>query len=178
MSSCSSPSRKAKDFVDTTISRAETIDAGNGRIETQTTTVIHHVDWLQKRHDRPTLKAIVMVESTREIKGVIEQDTRFHITSRVMLAHLPGPVIRSHWAIETGSHWVMAMVFHDDERGSEPILPPRTSPPSNIWRITCSEGLPDRINSACDAKPPGEMMSSSRASSPHEIFARYVWFRY
>jgi predicted transposase YbfD/YdcC len=107
--------QKARNFKDTTISRAETIDADNGRIETRTTTVIHDVDWLQERHGWPGLKAIVMVESTREIKGIIEQNTRFYITSLVMLAHLLGPVIRSHWAIENSLHWVMDMVFRDDE---------------------------------------------------------------
>jgi predicted transposase YbfD/YdcC len=96
--------QKAKDFADTTISRAETIDADNGRIETRTTTVIHDVDWLRKRHGWPGLNAIAMVESTRETKGVIEKDTRIFITSLVMLAHLLGPVIRSHWAIENSLH--------------------------------------------------------------------------
>jgi predicted transposase YbfD/YdcC len=107
--------QKTKDFADTTISRAETIDADNGRIETRTTTVIHDVDWLRKRHRWPGLNAIAMVESTREIGGVIEKDTRIFITSLVMLAHLLGPVIRSHWAIENSLHWVMDMVFRDDE---------------------------------------------------------------
>ena len=32
-----------------------------------------------------------------------------------MLAHLLGPVIRGHWAIENSLHWVMDMVFRDDE---------------------------------------------------------------
>jgi predicted transposase YbfD/YdcC len=107
--------QKAKKFADTTISRAETIDADNGRIETRTVTVIHDIDWLQKRHAWPGLSAIAIVESTRESGGVIERDTRFYITSLVMLAHLLGPVIRSHWAIENSLHWVMDMVFRDDE---------------------------------------------------------------
>ena len=107
--------QKAKDFADTTVSRAETIDADNGRIETRTTTVIHDLAWLQKRHHWPGLAAIAMVESSREINGVIEKDTRFYITSLVMLAHLMGPIIRSHWAIENSLHWVMDMTFRDDE---------------------------------------------------------------
>jgi predicted transposase YbfD/YdcC len=107
--------QKATGFADTTISRAETIDADNGRIETRTTTVIHDVEWLRKRHGWPGLNAMAMVESTRETKGVIEKDTRFYITSLVMPAHLLGPVIRSHWAIENSLHWVMDMVFRDDE---------------------------------------------------------------
>jgi predicted transposase YbfD/YdcC len=107
--------QRAKNFADTTISQAETIDADNGRIETRTVTVIHDIDWIQKRHGWPGLNAIAMVESTRETGGVIEKDTRFYITSLVMLAHLLGPVIRSHWAIENSLHWVMDMVFRDDE---------------------------------------------------------------
>jgi len=107
--------QKAAGFKDTTISWDQTVDGDHGRIETRTTTVIHDVAWLQERHDWPGLKAVVMVESSRETAGKIEQETRFYITSLVLLAHLLGPVIRSHWAIENGLHWVMDMVFRDDE---------------------------------------------------------------
>ena len=108
--------QKAVNFKDTKISQAETIDADNGgRIETRTVTVIHDVGWLQKRHDWPGLKAVAMVESTREIRGAVEKDTRIYITSLAMIATLLGPVIRSHWAIENSLHWVMDMIFRDDE---------------------------------------------------------------
>jgi predicted transposase YbfD/YdcC len=107
--------QKSRNFVDSKMSRAETIDADNGRIETRTTTVIHDVEWLRKRHDWPGLNAVAIVESTRELGGKIEKETRYYITSLVMLAHLLGPVIRSHWAIENSLHWVMDMVFRDDE---------------------------------------------------------------
>jgi predicted transposase YbfD/YdcC len=45
----------------------------------------------------------------------IEQETRFYITSLVLLANLLGPIIRSHWAIENSLHWVLDMIFRDDE---------------------------------------------------------------
>ena len=107
--------QKAKDFKDTTISRDETIDGDHGRIETRTTTVIHDVAWLQERHNWPGLKAVVVVESAREIAGKIERETRFYITSLVLLAILLGPIVRGHWAIENSLHWVMDMIFRDDE---------------------------------------------------------------
>lgn len=107
--------QKTRNFVDSKVSRAETIDADNGRIETRTTTVIHDVEWLRKRHDWPALNAIAIVDSTRECGGKIERETRYYITSLVMSAPLLGPVIRSHWAIENSLHWVMDMVFRDDE---------------------------------------------------------------
>ena len=59
--------QKAEDFKDTTISQRQTVDGDHGRIETRTTTVIHDVAWLQERHNWPGLKAVVMVESRREI---------------------------------------------------------------------------------------------------------------
>ena len=107
--------QKAAGFKDTEISRGETIDGDHGRIETRTTTVIHDVAWLQERHDWPGLKAVVVVESTRESNGKVEQETRFYITSLLLAATLLGPIVRSHWAIENSLHWVMDMIFRDDE---------------------------------------------------------------
>ncbi len=113
--------QKAKGFKDTKISRDETVDGDHGRIETRTTTVIHDIAWLQDRHDWPGLKSVIIVDSIREIPGPspgtdkIERETRFYITSLILLAGLLGPIIRSHWAIENSLHWVMDMVFRDDE---------------------------------------------------------------
>jgi predicted transposase YbfD/YdcC len=106
--------QKANDFRDTTISRDQTLDGDHGRIETRATTVIHDADWLRDRHDWPGLKSVVMVESIRETGDKTETETRFYITSLVMTAAQLGPVIRSHWAVES-MHWVLDMVFRDDE---------------------------------------------------------------
>jgi predicted transposase YbfD/YdcC len=93
--------QQASGFRDSKISRDTTIDGDHGRIETRTTTVIHDVDWLQDRHGWPGLKAIVIVESSREIRGETKQETRLYITSLVLLASLLGPIVRGHWAIES-----------------------------------------------------------------------------
>jgi predicted transposase YbfD/YdcC len=113
--------QKANGFKDTTVSSDQTVDGDHGRIETRTVTVFHDVGWLQERHDWPGLKSCVMVESVREIKGSspqadkIERETRFYITSLAWIAYQIGPFIRGHWAIENGLHWVMDMMFRDDE---------------------------------------------------------------
>lgn len=107
--------QKGRDFKDTTTSRDETVDGDHGRIETRTTTVIHDVAWLLKRHDWPGLNGIVVVDSRREIKGITEHETRYYITSLVLPAKHLGAIVRSHWAIENSLHWVMDMVFRDDE---------------------------------------------------------------
>lgn len=107
--------QKANDFKDTQVSRHETVDGDHGRIETRTTTVIHDVAWLRERHNWPGLNGVVMVESTREIGDKIERASRFYITSLLWAACQLGPVVRSHWAVENSLHWVMDMVFRDDE---------------------------------------------------------------
>jgi predicted transposase YbfD/YdcC len=107
--------QKANGFKDTKVTRHQTVDGEHGRIETRTYTAIHDVAWLQDRHDWPGLQGVVMVESTREIAEKIERETRFYITSLAWLASQLGPVIRSHWAIENSLHWVMDMIFRDDE---------------------------------------------------------------
>lgn len=107
--------QKTNGFKDVTISRHETVDGDHGRIETRSYTVFHNVEWLQERHDWPGLKGVVMVESQREIEGKISKETRFYITSLTLLANMIGPMIRDHWAIENGLHWLLDMLFRDDE---------------------------------------------------------------
>jgi predicted transposase YbfD/YdcC len=107
--------QKANGFKDTRISRDETVDGDHGRIETRATTVIHDIAWLQERHAWPGLQSLVMVESTREIGDRVERETRFYITSLALPAHRLGPIVRSHWAVENSLHWVMDMIFRDDE---------------------------------------------------------------
>ena len=107
--------QKALKYKDTTISVHETVDADHGRIETRYYTVIHDIGWLQERHEWPGLNAVVVVESQREINGKITNETRYYITSLVLLANAIGPMLRAHWAIENSLHWVMDMVFRDDE---------------------------------------------------------------
>ena len=107
--------QKAVDFNDAKVSRDKTVDGDHGRIETREVTVVHDVEWLRERHDWPGLKSVVVVESTREVAGKIDREMRLYITSLVLLANQIGPMIRGHWMIENGLHWVLDMIFRDDE---------------------------------------------------------------
>ena len=107
--------QKASNFKDTTVSRDKSVDGDHGRIETRTVTVVHDVAWLQERHKWPGLKGVVMVESAREMRDKVERETRFYITSLTLPASQMGSIVRNHWAVENSLHWVMDMVFRDDE---------------------------------------------------------------
>lgn len=107
--------QKTGGFPDTTVSVQETIDGDHGRIETRRVTVVHDVAWLQERHHWPGLKGVVIVESTREIGPRTERETRYYLTSSAWRADRLGPMVRDHWAVENGLHWIMDMTFRDDE---------------------------------------------------------------
>ena len=107
--------QKANGFKDTAVSQHETVDGDHGRIETRKYTVLHDISWLQERHDWVGLNAIVMVESTRETGSKIETETRFYITSLTDTAERIASAVRGHWAVENSLHWVMDMVFRDDD---------------------------------------------------------------
>ena len=107
--------QKSRGFADTTISVDQTVDGDHGRIETRRVTVIHDVVWLQERHQWPGLKGVAVVEATRETGPKTERETRFYLTSSNLRADKLGAIVRDHWAIENGLHWVMDMTFRDDE---------------------------------------------------------------
>ena len=107
--------QKERSFADAAMSRHQTLEKSHGRIETRTYSAIDASGWLTKRHGFADLKSIVMVESIREITGgKTEQETRYYISSLAADAPGQGDAIRAHWAVES-HHWVMDMVFRDDE---------------------------------------------------------------
>jgi predicted transposase YbfD/YdcC len=107
--------QKYVNFAQAKISTCQTIDADHGRIETRHATLIHDVGWLQDRHDWPGLKAVIVIDSTREIGATSECETRLYLTSSPLNATELAPMVRDHWAIENSLHWVLDMAFKDDE---------------------------------------------------------------
>lgn len=107
--------QKANKYADCKPSCHKTLEKSHGRIETRTVTVVGDVDWLTERHAWEGLASIVMVESCREIGAKTERECRFYITSLSADAERLSTAIRGHWGVENGLHWVMDMVFRDDE---------------------------------------------------------------
>ena len=114
-----------------------------------------------------------MIESTREIGEEIERETRFYITSLVLLAYALGPIIRSHWAVENSLHWVMDMIFRDDECRIRTDHAPANF--TTLKHMARSEKRRARTPSVSSAKSPHGTTTSSQASSPHDFFTRFPW---
>lgn len=107
--------QKAAKYKDIAIDRHQTIEKSHGRIETRIVIATSDIDFLKTTHKWPGLKSVVMIESRRETLDRCEREFRFYISSLAADAARLGEAVRSHWGIENGLHWVMDMVFRDDE---------------------------------------------------------------
>jgi len=68
-------------------------------------------------------KTIIMVKSSRIIKDIEQQEIRYFISSLKAHAQTFLPATRLHWGIENNSHWVLDVIFKEDDRviwGSKP----------------------------------------------------------
>jgi predicted transposase YbfD/YdcC len=95
----------------------ESCEKGHGRLETRRVVATDRIAWLQRDHKWPGLRSVAKVESRREllVEGKVETETRYYISSLPGDALQIGHAVRSHWGVENGLHWVMDMVFRDDE---------------------------------------------------------------
>jgi predicted transposase YbfD/YdcC len=97
------------------------LDKGHGRIEERTVTVARDVDWLNgERHfpgelRLPGAASIVKVTSRTELKDRGRFDTRYYISSSRLTPEAAANAVRGHWGIENRLHWVLDVVFNEDQ---------------------------------------------------------------
>ena len=96
-------------------------DKGHGRIEERMVTVSREADWLSGNRRfpgelrLPGVKTIIKVRSRTELKDRCRTDTRYYISSAILTAHAANEAVRGHWGIENRLHWVLDVVFGDDQ---------------------------------------------------------------
>jgi predicted transposase YbfD/YdcC len=96
-------------------------DKGHGRIEQRTVSVIQDVAWLTG--DRrfpgefrlPNAATIIRVQSRAELADRCRFETRYYISSAMLSAEQAAFAVRGHWGIENRLHWVLDVVFADDQ---------------------------------------------------------------
>src|SRR5580658_697412 len=97
------------------------LDKGHGRIEERTVTVAREVDWLNgDKHfpgelRLPGVATIIKVSSRTELKDRGRFDTRYYISSAALIAQAAANAVRGHWGIENRLHWVLDVVFNEDQ---------------------------------------------------------------
>ena len=99
---------------------AITTDADHGRVEIRRHRVSHDVHWLfsSRRYAgepaMPGLATIACVEAERRIDGSASRSTRYYLSSARLTPERFAEVVRAHWAIENGLHWVLDVTFDED----------------------------------------------------------------
>jgi predicted transposase YbfD/YdcC len=87
---------------------------GHGRVEQRVCTVLYDLDRLSTRQEWLDLGALVRVARTRRVGGQESSEVAYYISSRRGGAEELGGAVREHWGIENGLHWVLDVVFHED----------------------------------------------------------------
>ena len=101
----------------------ESTDAGHGRIDQRKVWATSDIQWLARRGEWKNLKSVIVVESTRQ--EVLKNDlskTKSSTMRRYYISSLPSEsgeklasLIRNHWSIENGQHWVLDVAFNEDQ---------------------------------------------------------------
>ena len=104
-----------------TVETSVDLDKGHGRIEQRSVSVVREVDWLNG--DRrfpgelrlPHAATLVRVQSRAELADRSRFETRYYISSAPLSAKQAQDAVRGHWGIENRLHWVLDVVFADDQ---------------------------------------------------------------
>jgi predicted transposase YbfD/YdcC len=96
----------------------QTEETHHGRWERRTYWTL--MDPLVLAHVNPTgrwpkLRCIGMVRAERTLNGKTSSEERFYISSLEGDAHTFGRAVRGHWGIENSVHWLLDLVFREDE---------------------------------------------------------------
>jgi predicted transposase YbfD/YdcC len=92
----------------------KTTTEGHGRHEIREVWSTGQIESLRDRERWAKLQSVAMVRSERSIAGETTIDTRLYISSATSNAERLASAIRSHWGVENQVHWVLDVVFADD----------------------------------------------------------------
>jgi len=85
----------------------------------RTTTWHYHqsdrMEWFADREEWEGLRSVGMVETITEIKEEIRKETRYYLSSLPLGVETFAKAVRSHWGVENQCHWVLDVVYREDE---------------------------------------------------------------
>lgn len=107
-----------RDFRDVEHTYAQTVNKGHGRIEIRQCWALsdpralevlgHHEGWAK-------LTSLVMVQRERRHGDRSQTETAYFISSLPPDANRLLRAVRHHWRIENSLHWVLDVIFHEDD---------------------------------------------------------------
>lgn len=93
----------------------ETTEKGHGRLEQRRHWSTEDLDWFADKAQWPGIKSIGCVEAERTIQGQTSVGKRYYLSSLGEDAQELARSVRAHWSVENNLHWVLDVVFREDE---------------------------------------------------------------
>ena len=92
-------------------------DLGHGRIEIRTCQVTEDLSLIKNIAEWKGIKSLVKVTSERTDKqrGKYSKEVRYYISSLTANANRFNQIVRQHWRVENNLHWVLDVVFKEDQ---------------------------------------------------------------
>lgn len=113
---------EVKAFLDDAIARqekhlatVETLDKEHGRLEQRRHWQTGKLEWFADRAKWEGLKSVGVVEARRTVGGKETVQRRYYLSSLGVDVGKFAQAVRGHWAVENGLHWVLDVVFGEDQ---------------------------------------------------------------
>lgn len=92
----------------------ESLEKGHGRIDSRKVYLVRADAEMKEKWAK--IDSLVLVISSREIKGKESIEYRYYISSSAMKVDEMSLAIRRHWSIENGFHWSIDVGFREDRQ--------------------------------------------------------------
>ena len=93
-----------------------TVDKGHGRIEERRCWQAQvPAERFSEGGEWRDLRSVAMIKAVRDEGGEVEREVRYYISSLGVDAERMNQIIRQHWSIENSCHWILDVVFGEDE---------------------------------------------------------------
>jgi predicted transposase YbfD/YdcC len=109
------PPGAAPDEAAAALAARKTVEKDHGRIETREFFQSAELGWFAERDQWEGLQSVGMVEATREINGQTSKERRYYLSSLPRDIDTFARAVRSHWGIENKVHWILDVVFREDQ---------------------------------------------------------------
>jgi predicted transposase YbfD/YdcC len=113
---------EVKSFLDDAVSRVdpslvfvETVEKGHGRLEVRRYWQTEKLDWYADKEQWEGLRSVGLVESVRELNNQRSVERRYYLSSLPVDIQRFAKAVRGHWSIENQLHWVLDVVFGEDQ---------------------------------------------------------------
>ena len=100
---------------DPALVHCQEVEIGHGRLETRRCWQSADIGWFADRGQWEGLRSVGCLEAVRESNGHTSRERRYFLCSLSLDAARFARAVRSHWGVENQLHWVLDVVFGEDQ---------------------------------------------------------------